>query len=598
MAEAMNVLPDIYYFFQGLQLLQFWFAGAWALSVHCWGPDAHPAISVFACLCTFGSHFSGHTIWLIVWSVIVVAILGLHAAVLNHYRRTHGFTHWQLWIVRVVEQCLCPVALPLYGSLTGISLRETIRTALSGAGVDAGQVVLFFVGAAAPVVVAVCYLGPYRLCCGSPVISYQALLCAWDAHPMIAATSTTVGLSFAAPVLDAFPEWMGPVVIGVCLIVWVFPIMQLRSFPFQRMPINYVYLGAAAGNGVLQLIAALRFAGVAVPVAVVAVTVACAAAEGIVTYVLLGRRRAQIAQALSYSAIAMPGDPITERDKKAYFETLVFANQAEILADLRIGLVARCELFLDFSFPHFLVDNYPSQDYLLVAAHMLYLFPTELQFMGSILTEIDKRGRLSLWDHFLLFTLRRVFVTRQSAISREIPAMLRKITKQALDARAIIRNFWADIAAHPRNLNYGSLVDLERLVHRVESTFCELADKCGNSQDLCKEYSYFLINGAAKFKEACIWKLKADMIERRIRLDRDFVFRSLANCYPRYLLDGIFNHQGRYLPRSGARLTSQTSTIDIRPGSGSARIMTSMQLHALSFGTTSFVSRWRRRRPT
>jgi hypothetical protein len=212
-----------------------------------------------ACLCTFGSHFGGHTIWVIVWAVIAVAILALHAAFLHYYGRMHGFTRWQLWVVRVVEQCLCPVALPLYGSLTGILLRETIRTALSGDGVDVAHAVLFFVAAVASVIVALCYMAPYTLCCGSPVISYQALLCAWDARPMVAATATTLGLSFAAQVMDLFPGWMGPVLIGVCLVGWVFLVMKLRFFPFQRMQINYVYIGAAAGNGVLQLMAALRF---------------------------------------------------------------------------------------------------------------------------------------------------------------------------------------------------------------------------------------------------------------------------------------------------------------------------------------------------
>jgi hypothetical protein len=260
------------------------------------------------------------------------------------------------------------------------------------------------------------------------------------------------------------------------------PTTQLRFFPFQRMSVHCVYAAAAAGNGVLQLIAALRFAGLLMPVPVVTVTAAGAAGGGIAAYVLLGTRRARIAGALSYSAIAVPGDPITEPDKRAYFETIEFAGRGDVMAYLRIGLVDMCDLFLNFSFPHFIVDNYPSQGYLLAASHMLCFFPTELQFMGSVLAQIERHRNLSAWDRFLLFALRKVFVTRQSAISHEMPAMLRKIKKEAVDARAIIRNFWADIATHPRSLDYGALVGLERLVHRLESTFCDLAQRYANSR--------------------------------------------------------------------------------------------------------------------
>jgi hypothetical protein len=74
-------------------------------------------------------------------------------------------------------------------------------------------------------------------------------------------------------------------------------------------------------------------------------------------------------------------------------------------------LVDRCEPFLDFSFPHFIVETYSLQRHLLAVAHMLCFFPTELQFMGSVLARIEQQGRLGAADRFLLCTLHRVFVT-------------------------------------------------------------------------------------------------------------------------------------------------------------------------------------------
>jgi hypothetical protein len=144
--------------------------------------------------------------------------------------------------------------------------------------------------------------------------------------------------------------------------------------------------------------------------------------------------------------------------------------------------------------------------------------------------------------------------------------MLRKIKRDVRNTLAIILNFWADIGTHRRGLDYGGLVDLDRLVHHMDSTFRDPAEKYTNSQDLCNEDCNFLINGAAKFRDTCTWRLKADMIECGIHLDKDFVFRSLANCCPRYLLDGIFNNQGRDLRRPGADIASHMSNSEAVAG--------------------------------
>jgi hypothetical protein len=135
--------------------------------------------------------------------------------------------------------------------------------------------------------------------------------------------------------------------------------------------------------------------------------------------------------------------------------------------------------------------------------------------------------------------MRTAFVMRQSSLSKEVSMMIRKMRKEVHDAIAAIRSLWIDIGKYPLHLDFVTLIELQNLGNQVRGNFRDWTDKYPNSQDICHEYTHFLIDGLGQLKETCVWKARADLIERGVRLDIDHTFKSLMNQYLQFLLSGI-----------------------------------------------------------
>jgi PAS domain-containing protein/class 3 adenylate cyclase len=327
---------------------------------------------------------------------------------------------------------------------------------------------------------------------------------------------------------------------------------------------NSVISGICLTSLIIQLLMIVRFFGIDIPsIAMwpIVIFVLIATIASSIPFFKLKVDR--IAQLLSYSSIVEVGERPTESQKRSYFESLHFRNTQDIFTYMRVGVARNCDLFLDFSFPHFIVDTFPVQEMFLGVGHMLSLFPTELQFLGGCQAQVHASWRLTVADHFLYFQLQKVFVMRQSSVSKEASSMIKKIRKESRDATASIRNFWVDIVTNPLILDMSSLQAIYRLGNAIQGRFRDLCDRFANSQDLCCEYATFLVEGMADYSASLSWRRKASLLEQGIRLNNDYAFHALVNMYPHYLLDRITDDAGRFL--SGQRSldnASQGSAID------------------------------------
>jgi PAS domain-containing protein len=592
MMSGTKVPTELYAVFQGFQLLQVMISGFWLLSRRCWesvdaADERTLTEDVLEFFLTFGFHktaSTAQTIYVIVAAVFALGALAFHVLVIYSFQQTHRFAKWQIFVARFLELCVCPVALPMCAGLAGAKAAGSISTAMSPEGMDGLELLLLVLAVGATILVTLVYLLPYGLFCVAPVVDYHSILAAWTSLPMTAATAVVIFISFCGPALDEFAGWIAPVLIVVTLLAMFLVLFQLREMPFQRGWMNSVFAGVFVCNMVGQIFAGLRFIGVAVSAVIsIPASLGVGVIAGVVASLGLAQRRRRIAAALSYTAIRMDADGITEADKKSYLETLQFSGDAEIFAWLQVGVSSGCDMFLDFSFPHFVLEQEPSVQLVLLTARVLCFFPTELQYLGSLLAAIERAGPLDLRRHFLLFQMRKVFVMRQSSLSREVSTVIRKMRKEARDAIAAIRSMWIDIVKRPLNLNFAALTELQHLGNRVQGNFRDWTDKYANSQDICHEYAHFLIDGLGEFKEACLWKARAELIERGVRLDTDHSFKSLMNQYPHYLLNDIYDDTGRPLKgRLGRRVQTGSHSSNSGVSSGSMNTLKQSDLELVA----------------
>jgi PAS domain S-box-containing protein len=582
MAQAMNVPFELYGVFHIVLILRYLLSGCWPASGRAWERDASGFAETVHAIMDLGFtevSDSSRVAFSVVFIALAALVIVWHIVVWQSYVATHVFSPFQLFLTRVIHQCFIPLCLPTYAAMVGTYLRNALAGAMSAEGAPALDSALLAFTLFAGIAMCVLFFVSFGFACYSPVLMYQAIHCSWDPMPTFIAIGAQLWCSLCAPVLDLFASWLGVIFVGMEIIVLVFICSQMQYFPFHGMVQNIAFVGVSAGSCTMQICVILRMLAMEVPLGVsLPLYLGMIVVVTIIAGISFTRYRKRIVAELSYSSIDTGDARPTEVEKRSYFETLHFSSDKAVIAYLRIGLAEGCDLLLDFSFLHYVSETYKSPDVTFAVAEMLSFFPTELQFFGGCLATIQRYGRLSLFDHFLLFQMRRIFVMRQSSLSKEASSMIRRVRHKAHDARSAFRSVWVETVKHPDSLTFGVLREMQRLMHRINGELRDLADRYANNQDVCNEYASFLIEGYGEFMEGFKWKARAQLIEQGVRLDTDFAFRALMNCYPHFLLRNIFDDRGNYLlarenrKASGmASQSSQSSAAFLSSGSQTSR---------------------------
>ena len=564
MAQSRLVPRSFHMISEVFCMLQFFVSGFWIVSARVWGTAAQDSeiMHELQYVIDFGLHdrtWEASLPYYIAFAVLALLVIIWHLFVFKSFSYTHDFSQRQLVVTRIEQLIIAPVCLPIYGTLTGVSFRRLGEEILSET-LGAFSIVMFILSAAGLIFMAGLFFVAYGLACANPVLFWESFVCSWDWRPYFYMIMMTTALTFVAPALDLFADWLGVLIVIGFIVVCVYCILIVRWFPFQKYAMNSVFLGLIIGNLVAQIFAVVRMLGAKVSdIAVFVVSIVAFIAACIISSILLKRSRKKLASRLMFDSITEEGK-ISDAEKRSYFDSFVFHSASEVAAYMRIGIADNCDLCLDFSFHHYIIDSYATPEICILTAHMLSFFPSQLQFFGYCLGLIQKMGTLGFIDHFLLFQMRKVHVMRQSSLSKEAASQIRKIRKQSRDAVSTIRSFWVDIVNQPQRLDFGSLLAIYNLSHKIKGIFCDLTDRFTNSQELCEEYSFFLVEGMGDFAEGAKWAAKGHMLEIGKRLDKDFSFWSLMNIYPHYLIDGICDTHGAFIDRSKSVVDSFSST--------------------------------------
>ena len=242
------------------------------------------------------------------------------------------------------------------------------------------------------------------------------------------------------------------------------------------------------------------------------------------------------------------------------------SSPRKLIRTLRIMLADMPEEFVSWK----LIKEYIKQPDLSTyalsrIAQMLSFFPSEGQRLNLFISILSKRKDLKYNERYLLFQIRRVHVLRQSSTSKQLNEDLENITKMSNQTISLFSQFLL-IASDDKN--YLSVDNLNRVakINRVtDSHFKDALEKYPNNSKLYFEYSRYLIECFADYKEGIRYYQKALMIENGKRLSIDYSFRAMVNLFPIYLYNRIVDFRGRIVlnrrrgDRSGSTLSNMSN---------------------------------------
>ncbi|OHT10250.1 hypothetical protein TRFO_04255 [Tritrichomonas foetus] len=570
MSQVVKIPFWVYYVSQVISLFQFLSTGLWQNRDFFWGvyPDGNNYCHIAKLFVNCGLHifeYNGLFISYIILIVVFFVIVLWHIFVIVYYNYFHQFYKFMLYITQIIQMVILPPLVPCYATHAGVALFHLGSEALSEEGISTSYVFysIFFL-ISFGILFALFYFA-FSFICDSPVL-FQALEASWDPTPIICILAANCWSCFLGPIMDLFEKWFVNIFIVLSILLLIYAIYLLKDFPFLLFWVNPLIAGVVAGHIFLELcLIPLSFSDgipqfIYVPMTVLFIIIAI-----VLSFFLLKKRKSKIINLLSYSS--MGDKKICDANKKEHFDAFNLKTENDIKAFLRIGIANNCDMFLDFSFPHFITENYTSKTIFLEIAHKLSFFPSEIQYFAYCLGLIAKFGKLKFNEHFLYFQLKKVHMMRQSSLSKEASSTVRKIKKQSTDTISAIRSFWKELNSDHVTLDFSTIVSVRTTTTRLIGTFQDLTEKFSSNQEMCNIYSNFLLEGAGEFQEAMKWKSKAYDLELGKRSDNDFAFRSLVNTYPHYLLNRILDLHGKFLEKhSIAKETLSASSVPTTTG--------------------------------
>ena len=227
----------------------------------------------------------------------------------------------------------------------------------------------------------------------------------------------------------------------------------------------------------------------------------------------------------------------------------------EALQSMRIVLADDPVHFVDWSLLRHIAAAFPTTKCYIRIAQVLAFFPSESQFLHQYVTLLSKHNDLQLYQRFLFYQIRRVHILRQSSANKHFNYEFDEVKKQT---SKMIANF-SQFFISNNDLSIGTLIGLVKLNKKTNSICLEALEKYPNSSRLAYEYSRYLIECHAQFKEGSLWHYKAELMDSGKHTAIDYSFRSMVNLYPVYLKKYILDYKGKKILKLSSNPNKESS---------------------------------------
>ena len=262
-------------------------------------------------------------------------------------------------------------------------------------------------------------------------------------------------------------------------------------------------------------------------------------------------RRKKIKFQLSYDSLE-DMSPINEEMKQIYLRSLKIHQKSQVYMYLQVGIEEGSDMFLDWSLPHYILENFLNDtDLLIFVMLVVSFFPSEIFSMHNYILAISKKKKLSLINRAMFFQLHRIHMFRQSSSSKEANSDLNKIKKMSEQCINAFCSVWKNLIDKNFQLSLNAYNVLTTIRHNTEASWSEMLDKYPNNSRFLHEYANFLLDGKCQFKDAIKYHQKAISLEQGNKVQNDRMFHRFIQKFPFYLKKGIVDPRGKIKRKAG-----------------------------------------------
>ncbi|KAK8889250.1 hypothetical protein M9Y10_033996 [Tritrichomonas musculus] len=227
--------------------------------------------------------------------------------------------------------------------------------------------------------------------------------------------------------------------------------------------------------------------------------------------------------------------------RKKVVEEPKIKNELQSLRSLHVCISDDPNSFINWTLVRSITTRHQTTNILVRTAQILSFFPSESQLLNMYVALISKRSDLKLNERFLFYQIRRVHVLRQSSATKLFNYEFEEVKKSTSKMIACFSQFFIS----NNDLSIETLVGLVKLNRKTNSICLEAIDKYPNSARLMYEYSKYLIECHAQFKEGAAWHYKAELMDSGKHTVIDYSFRAMVNLFPVYLKKEILDYKGK-----------------------------------------------------
>lgn len=502
----------------------------------------------------FISYSHGKEIYkqMILAAVLFLIYIVFFIYIMVDYYHSRSYTMWKLHTARILFTILLPLTLPAYGAMTGklLVLANKEKT-VAYIGELFAFLVIFLILVAAFTIV--------QIIDDNSVILADHIIACWDNKLHIILHIWLALSGFLQLALEIFAPWLKIAVLLVQAIIYFFNLYILYFLPYQTYEINICSSGLMVYVVLTSLFSIVHmYIGNAISDVIYLFVPFIIATIGLIPFfIFYGIRKKKIIKNLTPSPELADSSRITQDQKYEQFDQISFSSMNDAISYFHIGLQNQCEYFYDFSFMRYMIENYAEKKIVFAIGQVAVLFPSELQFLGYILSLLTKLPKYSVGEHFLLYQIQRIHIVRQSSVSKDATMRLASLQKVSLDAISSVRGFWLEILNVKHIISFASLRLIRKKSLETHYKFLDAVENYQNNPAIVSEYVNFQIEVLGDFYGALQTTKKLFLLDQGKTIVVDYAYSSLLNTFPNYLYKGILDAKGNFI---NSELSSNLST--------------------------------------
>ena len=348
-------------------------------------------------------------------------------------------------------------------------------------------------------------------------------------------------ISFVFAVL---PNWATTVLAFLSIGLHSYIIYFLIYQPFMKIHVNSAFMGTSVACIVNSVIQGIQGAGVLFyNNTVLFSTVAAFVLTWIISYYLFKRQTKKITKLLNKDSMDSLASDHTE--KLSYLDSLgLCKNQRMYLLFLYVSIDSVSPFFLDGVIIRYWLELYDSEEISAVITLAASFLPMHARLLSSTFSRLAKRNSPSFQNRFLIYSLSRLKICRQTSNSGMLLDGLSRVKMETKKCTEIVRGFW--ISTPPTTSSFDVF---RKTIKNVDNHFKDFINNFPNSSSGYSEYATFLIESRMDFASSALQHHKFTLLEEGHSLTKDVPFRSFIAHYPHYLKRKVVDFKGNIISK-------------------------------------------------